>query len=58
MMLSVFYLALALGTMLVQPFVWITAVEVLSVSSLWLGPVQGLVGLALGAVFGSKRESE
>jgi len=55
--LSMFYLALVLSTPLLAPLLQLTAaerVELLTKSQLWLGPVQGLVGLALGAFFVSR----
>ncbi len=53
--LSLFYLLLLLATLLADPLIdWITALQLLELSKLWLGPVQGLVGLSLGAFFVSR----
>jgi hypothetical protein len=51
--LSIFYLALVLATLLLRPISGTTPLEFLSLSNLWLGPTQGLVGLSLGAFFTS-----
>ena len=51
--LSVFYLALVLATPLLRPLSGYTPLEFLSLSNLWLAPIQGLVGLSLGAFFTS-----
>jgi Zn-dependent protease len=56
--LSVFYLIVLLGTILAQPFVLtfrtgnrLAPIEILELSNLWLGPLQGLVVAALGVLF-------
>lgn len=54
--LSVFYLALLLTTLLVEPLIRATPLQLLEMSDFWLGPVQGLVGLSLGAFFVSARD--
>jgi hypothetical protein len=60
--LSIFYFALLLGTMLVLPLVEssseIGALQFFSSSNYWLGPTQGLVGIALGAFFASGTAAE
>jgi hypothetical protein len=53
-LLSAFYLLVALSTLLLQPFSDLSPLEFLSMSHLWLGALQGLVGVALGAFFTSK----
>jgi hypothetical protein len=54
--LSIFYLLLLLVTLLAEPLTSMTPLQVLELSGYWLGPVQGLVGLALGAFFVSRKE--
>jgi len=57
--LSVLYLILVLVVILIQPFVGadcVKAVELMRMSNLWLGPVQGLVASALGVLFVSKKQ--
>jgi hypothetical protein len=53
--LSLFYLILVIATMLLQPFSRMTPLELMAVSNLWLGPVQGLVGIMLGVFFASRQ---
>ncbi len=53
--LSAFYLVLVLATSLVQPFSSMTPLELMTTSHLWLGPVQGVVGIALGVFFTSRQ---
>lgn len=56
--LSIFYLFLLLLTILIQPFVSASVdeeIKSLSSSNLFLGPLQGLVGSALGVLFASKQ---
>jgi hypothetical protein len=52
--LSVAYLALVLVTQLMQPVTGLSPLAMMDLSSLWLGPVQGLVGIALGVFFVSR----
>jgi hypothetical protein len=52
--LSCFYLAMVVVTVLVQPLTSMTPLELMAVSHLWLGPIQGLVGIALGVFFASR----
>ena len=54
--LSAFYLALILLTILIQPFTAAEPAQLMRLSNLWLGPVQGLVASALGVLFVSKRK--
>lgn len=50
---SVSYVTLVLLTILLQPFSSIPPVELMHRSNIWLGPIQGLVGSALGVFFSS-----
>lgn len=52
--LSVFYLVLVALTPTVEPLTQLSPLETMRVSNLWLAPLHGLVGLALGAFFQSK----
>lgn len=52
--LSVFYLLLVLGVLLLQPLSGMTSLELMDTSGLWIGPTQGLVAAALGAFFASR----
>lgn len=52
---SLAYLLLVLVTLLLQPFSNMTPLELMDISNLWLGPVQGFVGIALGAFFVSRQ---
>jgi hypothetical protein len=52
--LSAFYLVLVPATILLQPFSGRTPLEMLDLSNLWLGPLQGFVAMALGVFFQSK----
>ncbi len=57
--LSVFYLVLLLLTILIPPLLPATdgpvdRIKILENSNLWLGPVQGLVVMALGVLFFTK----
>jgi hypothetical protein len=53
--LSWFYIALILLTLLLQPFSGLTPLELMAISHFWLTPIQGLVGLALGVFFISRK---
>ena len=56
--LSLTYLLLVALTILISPFIAKTveeALELMHRSNLWLGPLQGLVGAALGVFFISKK---
>lgn len=52
--LSLVYLAVVAGTLLVQPFSAWTPMELLAMSHAWLGPTQGLAGIGVGRFFASK----
>ncbi len=52
--LSLSYLLLVIATVLFQPLSRMTPLELMSVSNLWLGPVQGLVGIVVGVFFASR----
>jgi hypothetical protein len=54
--LSVVYLLLVLATLIFQPLTQMTPLRLMDISNLWLGPIQGLVGIALGALFVSHRD--
>ena len=59
--LSCLYLVLVLLPILFQPLSGRTAsdaIGMMRISNLWLGPVQGLVGSALGALFVSKERKQ
>jgi len=53
--LSLCYLLLALATIAAQPFSGMGALDFMSTSNLWLGPLQGLLGISLGVFFGSRQ---
>jgi hypothetical protein len=54
--LSFVYLFFILLTILIQPFTNRQPIELMRMSNLWLGPMQGLVGSALGVLFVSKKK--
>jgi hypothetical protein len=54
---SLFYLALVLLSILLQPFTDLPPIQLMHRSSLWLGPLQGLAGGSLGVLFASKQHS-
>ena len=54
--LSLVYLFFILLTILIHPFTNRQPVELMRMSNLWLGPMQGLVGSALGVLFVSKKK--
>ena len=54
--LSLVYLAIVAGTLLMQPFSAWTPMELLTMSHAWLGPTQGLAGIGIGRFFASKGE--
>lgn len=49
--LSITYFTVALSTIALQPFAAVTPLELLDMSNLWLGPLQGLVTGAIGVFF-------
>ena len=49
--LSAVYLFLVAATLLLQPFTGVPVLDLMKQSSLWLGPLQGLVAAALGVFF-------
>ena|SRR5215475_14860370 len=53
--ISVFYLSLILGTVLAEPFTPYAPLELLKLSNLWLGPIQGLVASSMAALFFTKK---
>lgn len=56
--LSIFYQLLVLLTILIQPLVGTDPLELMHTSSLWLGPIQGVVASALGVLFVSSKPKE
>lgn len=63
--LSAFHLLCLLLTLLIQPFIPALSngtvrdpMEIFETSNLWLGPMQGLVGGAIGALFFSKAQDK
>lgn len=54
--LSLMYLLVVSLTILVQPFAGKDPIELMRISNLWLGPLQGLVASALGVLFVSKQQ--
>ncbi len=50
-LLSTVYLALVATTLFLQPFTGVPLLDLMKLSNLWLGPLQGLVAAALGAFF-------
>jgi hypothetical protein len=56
-LVSGFYLLLVISTLLIEPFTSIRVLDLLKLSNLWLGPLQGLVTSALGLLFFSKRDA-
>ncbi len=55
--LSVVYVVFVFATLALQPFTNMTPLTLMNVANLWLGPIQGLVGIALGALFVSRQTS-
>jgi len=51
---SIGYLFLILGTLLIQPLTAWSSLELMNMSNFWLAPVQGFVGISLGAFFISR----
>jgi hypothetical protein len=49
--LSLVYLVLVAAVPLVQPLTTWTPLELMEMSNLWLGPIQGVVALSLGAFY-------
>ncbi len=56
--LSIVYLAFVSFTLLAKPFYAGSLAELMSISHLWLGPIQGLVAGVLGAFFTRKEKKE
>jgi len=54
--LSVFYLLLVLGSLVLWPAAHMYPLDLMTLSSSWLGPVQGLAGIAIGGFFGSRKK--
>jgi len=51
---SAVYLSLVAITLLAQPFTAWSPIELITLSHLWLGPVQGLAGYGVAKLFASK----
>jgi len=50
-LLSAVYLVLVATTLFLQPFTGVPPLDLMKLSNLWLGPLQGLVAAVLGAFF-------
>ncbi|HNZ41796.1 MAG TPA: hypothetical protein PLB59_05810 [Bacteroidales bacterium] len=55
--LSLAYFIVLSTTLLMQPFSPVSYLDLMKMSNLWLTPLQGLVGAALGAFFIQKEKS-
>jgi hypothetical protein len=55
--LSVFYLLMVLLPIIIQPFTELGPLELLTQSTLWLAPLQGLVSASLAAFFVKREKS-
>lgn len=55
--MSAVYLSTVALTILVQPFAYLSPLELLKQSNLWLRPFQGLISACIGAFFSSQRAS-
>lgn len=59
--LSLFYLLLVIGTIAYQIFTTLKPsemIDLMKTSNLWLGPVQGLLGISLGVFFGKREDGK
>jgi len=56
--LSAFYLLLVVAVPLAQPLTGRPPLELMELSKLWLGAIQGIVGIALGVYFVSSGQTE
>lgn len=59
--LSLFYLLLVIGTIAYQIFTTLKPsemIDLMKTSNLWLGPVQGLLGISLGVFFGKREDAK
>lgn len=56
--LSVFYLLMVAVVPFSQPITGVPPIELMNRASLWLGPLQGVVGIAVGIFFGSRQPQE
>jgi hypothetical protein len=59
--LSVFYLSLVVATIAYQVFTTrkpSEMIELMKTSNLWLGPVQGILGISLGVFFGKQERQQ
>ena len=55
--MSLGYLLLILFTILIEPFVSYSSLDLFNLSNLWLGPFQGLVASTIGLLFFSKKNT-
>jgi len=53
--MSLAYLSLILVTILIEPLVSYSSLDLFNLSNLWLGPFQGLVASTIGLLFFSKK---
>ncbi len=56
--LSLIYLLLVLATIMFRPFYTQTPLDLMKTSNLWLGSIQGLVGLSLGLFFFKEKSDD
>lgn len=59
--LSLFYLLLVIATIAYQIFTTLKPsdmIDLMKTSNLWLGPVQGLLGISLGVFFGKREHAK
>jgi len=55
--LSIFYVAVVLMTLLIEPFSSVEGVQLFNISNYWLAPLQGLVVAAITVLFTSQEKS-
>jgi hypothetical protein len=53
--ISVFYLLLVVVAIVLWPATKMKPLDLMNLSTLWLNPVQGLVGISIGGFFGSRK---
>jgi hypothetical protein len=57
MLLSIFYLAMVSLIFFIDPFTNWSQLQLMKISNLWLGPLQGLVSATIGVFFFSKESA-
>jgi hypothetical protein len=57
-MLSIVYLIALLGVLLLEPIAGSHDMKYFNISSLWLSAIQGLVVIALGGLFNSRKKTD